>query len=506
MLARGFTEWRFSRGEPWLGALLLSVAAAWGSTEEPNADEPAQRWQDAIPRQLLPLLPPVPDDRNAFVLWSSKAPKFERPDEPEDAKGEPLLSDESPFPGGAAGEALESWITKFEPLIALVDEGLQRGGWRSDPENSIQWFNALRFLRPVQLRAKLRFRQGRLGDACDEVVRMARFARLIGAETLLNRRFAIKLVMAASSTAHWLTASRSLPESERLQLMEVVDQLLELSPLAEAFRGDFLLYALSYFNKLPEDSSGPRLGSTIRETLSDMLDSDIGAERMAAAAILEGHTRPFDKAETVSLLGEKVLQLMDLSRRPWKEQSGSLPEAEAIRTVAELWPPELQNSGAFQVPGAESVLAARRALASIDNPLGKLCVHHYQQARTLLVIEAGVLAELRITIEGEAQRALVLAAMGARLDEQRRGETPSTLQEVVRRGALPRLPIDPYDDQPIRYDPARRLVWSVGPDGADDGGRAKPPEKESDDDQESAKDKSPQRWDVVLSTAWAEGR
>jgi hypothetical protein len=58
-----------------------------------------------------------------------------------------------------------------------------------------------------------------------------------------------------------------------------------------------------------------------------------------------------------------------------------------------------------------------------------------------------------------------------RLYEQKHGRLPETLGELVPE-FLPAVPNDPYDDQPFRYSKARKLVWSVGQDGIDDGGKA----------------------------------
>ncbi len=55
------------------------------------------------------------------------------------------------------------------------------------------------------------------------------------------------------------------------------------------------------------------------------------------------------------------------------------------------------------------------------------------------------------------------------------GQTPETLTELVP-DVLPEIPRDPFDGQPLRY---RRLeqgyvVYSIGPDRIDQGGREKP--------------------------------
>jgi hypothetical protein len=48
---------------------------------------------------------------------------------------------------------------------------------------------------------------------------------------------------------------------------------------------------------------------------------------------------------------------------------------------------------------------------------------------------------------------------------------PSQLDDLVSAGLLEAVPIDPFCDQPLRYSPDRRIVWSVGPNAVDDGGQ-----------------------------------
>ena len=51
------------------------------------------------------------------------------------------------------------------------------------------------------------------------------------------------------------------------------------------------------------------------------------------------------------------------------------------------------------------------------------------------------------------------------------GELPATLAELVP-AYLPQVPLDGYDGAPLRYSREKKLVWSVGDDLRDDGGRA----------------------------------
>jgi hypothetical protein len=63
-----------------------------------------------------------------------------------------------------------------------------------------------------------------------------------------------------------------------------------------------------------------------------------------------------------------------------------------------------------------------------------------------------------------------------------RGQLPENLNELVPQ-FLPAVPIDPFDGQPLRYHRLAKgyVIYSVGRDGHDDGGREKPADWKSSD-------------------------
>ena len=70
------------------------------------------------------------------------------------------------------------------------------------------------------------------------------------------------------------------------------------------------------------------------------------------------------------------------------------------------------------------------------------------------------------TLPGVAQTLIALRAYDAA-----HGELPVTLAELVP-AYLPQVPADGFDGAQLRYSRERKLVWSVGDDLRDDGGRA----------------------------------
>lgn len=64
---------------------------------------------------------------------------------------------------------------------------------------------------------------------------------------------------------------------------------------------------------------------------------------------------------------------------------------------------------------------------------------------------------------------------------QRYGSVPKNLETLVSAGLIPSIPTDPFDRRPMKFDPKRRLLWSIGRDGIDDhGSERKSPQLPSD--------------------------
>ncbi len=70
-----------------------------------------------------------------------------------------------------------------------------------------------------------------------------------------------------------------------------------------------------------------------------------------------------------------------------------------------------------------------------------------------------------------AHRRLLIAELALRLSQLENQRVPASLQELVPK-YLPRVPVDPFGDQPLRYraQSTNWLLYSVGPDRIDNGG------------------------------------
>jgi hypothetical protein len=79
----------------------------------------------------------------------------------------------------------------------------------------------------------------------------------------------------------------------------------------------------------------------------------------------------------------------------------------------------------------------------------------------------------RIRAKAESTANLLRAQVALAVYRTRFGRLPRTLAEIVGPEYLPDVPVDGYNLKPLRYDPSRSFVWSVGDDLHDGGGKAK---------------------------------
>jgi hypothetical protein len=150
--------------------------------------------------------------------------------------------------------------------------------------------------------------------------------------------------------------------------------------------------------------------------------------------------------------------LLFLIVRPWLAHQVNA-ELRTLTTAVEQarrpWPARLSTPGSFTPPnisGRLSVLTFQRS------PLGAISYLHKRQVDATGVALAHV-------------RTGTAAVAVARFRLAHGGSLPSSLDELVP-ALLPRVPVDPFSGSAIKY--ARRdgefIVYSVGPNGKDDGG------------------------------------
>jgi hypothetical protein len=182
------------------------------------------------------------------------------------------------------------------------------------------------------------------------------------------------------------------------------------------------------------------------------------------------------------VFGESPRELLDVDAT--YELCGR-PLAEYIRSIGDGWTPDgwTRGPGSYAarlraelgITGvrllehdggalpADVVASVRQDLANVSNPIGKL----------LAAMMAAPVDGLSWTAFKTTTTRRALRVYGALRVLQLRGEgLPESLEALVRDGGIDRRvsPTDPLSGRLFGYDRERRMFWSVGRDGVDDGG------------------------------------
>lgn len=168
----------------------------------------------------------------------------------------------------------------------------------------------------------------------------------------------------------------------------------------------------------------------------------------------------FDRPATVDYASKYLRLALGNRDRQWAQRLKVEPNSENEPPV----PP------GFGEPQEGKRLTKRQETIILDylrknpNPVG----------RQLADISAGTYDTLEESERRQdAINRMAITAFALRLAALRDGKLPPAMDALVASGLLPAIPSDPFAKGSIRYDPARRVLWSVGIDGKDDGGKGR---------------------------------
>lgn len=175
-----------------------------------------------------------------------------------------------------------------------------------------------------------------------------------------------------------------------------------------------------------------------------------------ADPVLERHPNAFDAKETVEIMAECLRPTLKAAQRPYSQMGDLRPH---ITTYGDL--PEDRPST------PEAMARLRDRMAKIPNVLGRVI----GASRDIPEMSKMLLGSFdRLKADLAATRIIVAST----LYKFRYGHFPKTLQILVEDGLLKRVPRDPFDGKPFRFDSTRAIVWSASEDGKDNRGHDKP--------------------------------
>jgi hypothetical protein len=400
------------------GALVVTPAVTFlvmCSTDEPPHDD----------SDLRLTLPDVPDHLNAYVLLVEAGEKAYWPQD--DATREKLdrMLGDGPWDAALARDVLG----RNRETLALFEKAAARPHCRF-PKVSLMddmpgLYPCLTLSQVLVIRSKQEQLDGSPESAFETAIAQVRFGdRLARAKgPLVVHLVGLTVRGAGCERIRRLTARATLPPAT---WRDYADRLAALAPapetLADAFRVEYGMVA--------------NLADGLRSGKYD-------PKEFAHSGMIPFLPYSLHANRTKHLLADAARKGIEATRQPYCD---ALPMLQAwsrsvhAGTLAARIPSELRPNG-------------------IGLALFRLISPNYES-----VMET----RCHLAVSG----AVTQAMLGLKAYKTRHGRLPQTLDDLVPE-YLKAVPIDAFDGKPIRYDPAKRILYSVGKDGADGGGLSK---------------------------------
>lgn len=250
-------------------------------------------------------------------------------------------------------------------------------------------------------------------------------------------------------------------------LDETIDSLTgaDLAVIATALRpltrGDALLHRairtqiqFELIRNLPNPLTWVKIGR------SDTPEEKAKISPPLGTPFREEQTRTYDARITAQNLNRIFVPILDNALRPIDRQSSS--GERFARALHDHFPPP-------PVAG-ETVIATRLDEAR----------YRWQTSRTRNLLGDHILADYAPMIavrsivqrfERETTMQFIRTRIALRRYRLAQGRPAPSLNALIEHKFLPALPFDPYGKGDLRYSPERRILWSVGSNGTDEGGK-----------------------------------
>ncbi|MDT8391553.1 MAG: hypothetical protein RRC34_13705 [Lentisphaeria bacterium] len=397
---------------------------------------------------------PLPPEDNAWTLWEQALEIFEIPGNKD---GKELFWDasswENPLPTGRKADELKAWIETVKPSLDMFDRGVTLGKLQFPPirfkDPIAHGLSKLRSIAQVKtIQVRFLIQDGHYQQAAELSRRMNKAGRLIldGEGALIHYLVGISIKgMSLEAMCHFA------------DIADVPDQILKeiLASLPPA-RGP-----------VPECAVALKIDyCSMTRPLLDRLQTDINAMEHPMPVDIDS---VFSRDESVAFFEKYLRRILRNCGVSWPSRDQKIwEESEKEAGLGDLQGLNMDNVFfdliMSQQKGAFSETSEWHKLEQLSTKKSNIFGLHLATS-TLFALEKAPARGTQLL----ARRSLTRAYLAIRLYERREKTLPASLMELVAKGYLPEMPADPFSRKPLRYSTTERKIWSVGPEGTNDG-------------------------------------
>jgi hypothetical protein len=172
------------------------------------------------------------------------------------------------------------------------------------------------------------------------------------------------------------------------------------------------------------------------------------------------HPRPIDTEARIQRAIPPFLRYLENSSQPWAMRKDPPVDPEIVMTTF------IEDARDVLAAVADEPLPMTRSAA--NRALPPYQAFHDPIGRLFEAMPEVLGPTFHRVFRQRAEREALRTVIAIQLYRAQHKAYPDHLQELVERQILPQLPIDPFDDLPIRYSRKELVVWSIGEDEDDD--------------------------------------
>jgi hypothetical protein len=408
--------------------------------------------------ELIPVRKELPAEQNAYNLWTNAAAQMKLPDDKAIEEAFSTASNlHTNMPTAESRQKLEAWIDSKKEPLAMVSKGIALGEVQfSDLQSPISDLRTIARAKIILARGCVeRAEYKEAARECREVFKMGQL--ICGGDgVLIQYLLGLNIQVIGLKGIQWLCGRDEMPpDILRQTLKDLPVPTVQDYNLAQAYRTDHARFFLSNIRSIEKKAS---------ESSNDFWK----------------FPSYFQVNETIRMNSNFVARLAGNAISSWAKRDARIEaDIQHLAPVTNMIDERVVEEFASNI--------SMKKKETIDQ-LKELCKTQTNvMGRVLIMMNMSPQSQAcERSVRNGTDVNLTRAFIALRILERETGELPESLEAIRSHQLTSDLPEDLFSGKPVLYSREKRILWSVGPDGKDDGGDeqkdfvVKLPEKHSD--------------------------